>query len=472
MEMDLTSVARALGCCVPERLAGVAVTAAVSDSREAGPGTLFACVRGERVDGHDYALKACEAGAVAVLAERVPEGLAGRFPDVPVFVVPDTVQGLGRLARAWRDAFRGTVVGITGTAGKTTTKEWLAAALETFGETARTEGNHNNQLGLPLSMLAATGRERFWVFECGVSHPGDMEELGAILAPDVAVVLNTGAGHTEGLGDRGVAWHKTRIFTLMRPGGRAVAGADYADLVRETLAAAPDASFFSGGRPCAGLPAGQPCCTGEAAADGRVDVRLGLGGRPETLRLAAPMRGPAAAENLACVCLVCALLGLDPEAAAKGIARARVPGHRWHPVETPRGLVIDDCYNANPLSMSRMLAAAADEAASRRTPLALVLGEMGELGDLSASCHRRLGEELRRAAPCLVFWKGGHAEDVRAGLGPDIPFHPFASAEAFAAMLPGLLPGGRVTVLCKGSRSNGLEDCVDALINLFRPEGD
>ncbi len=472
MEMDLTSVARALGCGVPDRLGGRVVTAAVSDSREAGPGALFACVRGGRVDGHDYALRACEAGACAVLAEREPAGFAERFPDVPVFVVRDTIAGLGRLARAWRDSFRGTVIGITGTAGKTTTREWLAAVLGQAGDTASTGGNHNNQLGLPLSMLAASGRERFWVFECGVSHPGDMEELGAILVPDLAIVLNTGAGHTEGLGEKGVAWHKTRLFTLIREGGLCVAGADYADLAREALAVCPDTRFFSGGHPAAGLPAGQPCCTAVPAADGGCDVVLSLNGQDRRLHLQTPMQGPAAAENLACVCLVCALLGLDLTVLAPGLAGARVPGHRWHPVETPMGLVIDDCYNANPLSMSRMLAAAAAEAAGRGTPLAVVLGEMGELGPLAGDCHRRLGEELKALRPIFVCWKGGHGDDVRAGLGSGIPWYPFASDEAFAAMIPGLLPGGRVTVLCKGSRSNGLEGCVDVLLQLFRREGD
>ena len=211
------------------------VCGVVTDSRKAGPGSLFVCVPGERVDGHDFAAAAVERGAVALLAQRplsVPDGGG----EVPVFVVPDSVEGLGQLARWWRDRTSALVTGVTGTAGKTTVKEVLAQVLSVRGKTARNALNLNNQIGMPLSMLAADGDEAFWVMEAGISHEGDMEALGAILRPDLALILNVGAGHTAGLGKKGVAWHKTRLLASLAGGGRALVSADYPDLAREARA--------------------------------------------------------------------------------------------------------------------------------------------------------------------------------------------------------------------------------------------
>ncbi|MDO5536382.1 MAG: UDP-N-acetylmuramoyl-tripeptide--D-alanyl-D-alanine ligase [Desulfovibrionaceae bacterium] len=473
MQLDLQTIARAVGRPCAEDASGVLITMAVSDSREVLPGALFACVRGERVDGHDYAVRACEAGARAVLAEREPEGLAERFPEVPVLIVDDTIRALGQIARAWRDRYTGTVIGLTGTAGKTTTKEWLSAVLGMSGEVARTEGNHNNQLGLPLSMLAATGRERFWVFECGVSHPGDMEELGDILHPDLGIVLNVGEGHTEGLGEKGVAWHKTRLFTRLADGGLAAASADYPDLAARALEACPDTFFFSCGAPAADLPAGQPACRvapAPEAGENAFAVSFSLPDRHDSLTVSLPMGGPAAAENLACIALVCALLHTDTGHIGEGLRRAVVPGHRYRRVEIGGSLVIDDCYNANPLSMSRMLEAAAGEAGRRGSAFACVLGEMGELGQVSEEAHRRLGEQLRALAPVFCAWKGGHAEDVAAGLGEETPFFTFADDAELEGVVSALAPaiGEDLTVLVKGSRSNRLETAVAALGNVLK----
>ncbi|MDE7065497.1 MAG: UDP-N-acetylmuramoylalanyl-D-glutamyl-2, 6-diaminopimelate--D-alanyl-D-alanine ligase, partial [Desulfovibrionaceae bacterium] len=178
------------------------VTGVARDNRDIVPGDLFVCIPGERVDGHDFAMAAVQAGAAAVLARReLPEVP----PSVPVLRVDDTVKALGRLAAAWRMRTRAKVVGITGTAGKTTVKEVLAQVLSVQGPTERTAKNHNNQIGLPLSILNAAEDAAFWVMEAGISHAQDMEELAPVLRPDIGLVLNAGAGHTAGLGGRGVA---------------------------------------------------------------------------------------------------------------------------------------------------------------------------------------------------------------------------------------------------------------------------
>ncbi len=473
MQLTLQTIADALGVPCPAKVQDTAVRKVVSDSRQVSEGALFACVPGERCDGHDYAAAACEKGACAILAEHPLDGLQERFPDVAVFVTDNSIRALGRIAAAYRKMFRGTVIGITGTAGKTTTKEWLAAVLSSMGSVAKTEGNHNNQLGLPLSMLAASGDERCWIFECGVSHPHDMDELGAILRPDIAIVLNVGEGHTEGLGDKGVAWYKTRLFRYLAEGGTAVASADYADLVCKALEACPDTLFFS---------ARESNYAGEDRIASRVrhiqdslyEACVSLLGKTQCCRTVMPMAGDAAAENLACIALVCALLHVDPAEIEKRLRDVVLPGHRFSRKTAGSILLIDDCYNANPLSMKRMLEAAAGEAASAGSPLVAVLGEMGELGDLAQEAHVRLGRELQALAPLCVFWKGGFGDALREGLGSAIPLAFFESDEELCAQMraQGLKPGKKYTVLCKGSRSNHLETACLAMENYFGAESD
>ena len=471
MQLTLQTIAEALGASCPQKVQHTAVRQVVSDSRLVSEGALFACVPGERVDGHDYALAACEKGACAILAEHPVEGLQERFPDVAVFIAENTVTALGRIAAAWRDMYKGTVIGLTGTAGKTTTKEWLAAVLGGSGSVAKTEGNHNNQLGLPLSMLKATGEERFWIFECGVSHPQDMDELGAILRPDIAIVLNVGEGHTEGLGDKGVAWYKTRLFKYLAKGGAAIASADYADLVKCASDIFPDTLFFSAGKsPYA--DAGRIASHASCISGSLFEAHVGLAGKTQCCKAAMPMAGDAAAENLACLALVCALLHIDLSDIEKRLQSAVLPGHRFSRKTAGSVLLIDDCYNANPLSMSRMLKAAAAEAASQGSPLVAVLGEMGELGSLAFEAHVRLGQELKALNPLCVFWKGGFGSALQEGLGESVPLAFFESDEDLCASMRslGLKPGSKYTVLCKGSRSNHLETACLAMENFFGAE--
>ncbi len=471
MHLTLQTIAEALGASCPQKVQHKAVSQVVSDSRDVTEGALFACVPGERVDGHDYALAACEMGACAILAEHPVEGLQERFPDVVVFIADNTIRALGRIAAAWRDMYKGTVIGLTGTAGKTTTKEWLAAVLSDRGVVAKTEGNHNNQLGLPLDMLKSTGDERFWVFECGVSHPQDMDELGAILRPDIAIVLNVGEGHTEGLGDKGVAWYKTRLFKYLAKDGTAIASADYADLVKCALDVCPKTLFFSA-KESACTDAGRIASHVHCVQDNYFEAHTALDGIEQCSRLVMPMAGDAAAENLACLALVCALLNIGLPVIENRLKHIVLPGHRFSRKTCGSVLLIDDCYNANPLSMSRMLQAAAKEASSNGSPLVTVLGEMGELGTLAHDAHVRLGRELKSLAPLCVFWKGSFGSALQEGLGPDIPLAFFESDEELLDHMRsfGLKPGSKYTVLCKGSRSNHLETACLAMENFFEAE--
>ena len=455
MRMMLSEIRAALGLSPQDVAASggdVLVTKVCSDSRQVQPGSLFVCIAGEQVDGHDFVAAAAASGAVAVLVSR-PVDCA-----IPQLLVPDTVQTLGALAHAWRCRFGGKVVGITGTAGKTTVKEVLAQVLSVRGLTARNALNLNNQIGMPLSLLAASGEEEFWVMEAGISQPHDMQELAPVLQPDVALVLNAGAGHTEGLGERGVAWHKAQLLAHVAAHGIALVSSDYPELVREARVTCPQARFFT----ITGRPVPYRASYGGASADGERGVyRLWLDGT--ALDVTAPFRGEYGAENAIAVASVAHILGLSAAEIAEGFDRAVLPQQRFQARTLGSWRLIDDSYNANPLSMRRMVEAAADMAGA--APLYAVLGEMGELGDVAAQEHEKLGRLLARSGVQAIFWKGAHFEHVCDGLEAEkyaLPLfavrdaHDFMAQWQKAALKPGV-------VLCKGSRSNRLEVLVEEL---------
>lgn len=465
--MSVGEMAAALGLAAEAAPGGMdrILTRAVTDSREAAPGALFVCVPGARVDGHDFSASAVERGAGAVLASRpLPEVSA---LGAPVLVVPDTVRALGRLAAHWRDKTSAKVVCVTGTAGKTTLKETLAAILSEHGKTARTPLNHNNQIGMPCAVLDTDGDEDFWVMEAGISHEGDMDELAAILRPDLALILNVGPGHTEGLGGRGVAWHKARLLAHLAPGGVALASADYADLVAEAEASGVKPVYFS----ATGADVPYSARMGESA--GRFQLELA----GEGLEAETPFQGAFGAENAIAAAAAAHLLGLDADEIRRGFAAATLPPQRCARKEIGPWRVIDDTYNANPLSMRRMLEAAAAEAQGASLPLVAVLGEMGELGAESARHHEDLGRLLGELGVAAVFWKGGHGGNVRAGLAATHPeaarvWTQVTSPEDFVAAWQTAVnfPEGGV-LLFKGSRANRLEELLAALEDKEREQG-
>lgn len=484
MRLTLHEIASCLGL---PRFSGpeehTVLTSVATDSRAVVPGSLFVCVPGCRVDGHDFAAKAAEQGAGAILASRSLPHMT-----VPVFVVPDTVRALGSLAALWRDRTKARVVGVTGTAGKTTVKETLARVLSLAGKTARNAMNNNNQIGMPRAVLNTDGDEDFWVMEAGISQPGDMDDLGAVLRPDLALILNAGAAHTEGLGEKGVAWHKARLLSYLAKGGKGLVSADYPDLAREARATGADIRFFSAAGQDAAFRASYlgaaPVAAGEDATDAgaagedagmaasRGKYHLWLDGTE--LDVIAPFRGEYGAENVAAVAAAAHTLGVDAGTIAQGLADARMPAQRFNQVQAGSWLLIDDTYNANPLSMRRMLEAAAEQAGSR--PFVAVLGAMLELGAQAAAEHEELGRHLARLKPAAVIWKGTCAEDVRRGLdmaGYAGVWQPVADAEDFAKVWRDLQRhkleasasacGG--VALFKGSRSNRLETLVSVLTN-------
>jgi UDP-N-acetylmuramoyl-tripeptide--D-alanyl-D-alanine ligase len=431
------------------------LTGAAMDSRLVRPGDLFFCLPGTRVDGHDFAAQALRAGAAAVVANR-------RLPVAqafgPILVVADTVRALGELGRAWRMLTSAKVVGVTGSAGKTTVKEMLAQVCSLAGETRKNHLNWNNQIGLPMSLLSCTGQEAFWVMEAGISRPGDMDELGHILTPDLALVTNVGPAHLETLGSvAGVARAKASLLGYLTKGGAALVNQDYEELWQAAKQRLPSVYGFST-RDVGAEFYGRRLLDDTA---GNVRMELVLGGR--RLHLQWPKPEAPMLENALAVAGTAALLGIDDLMIEQGLLKACVAQGRFQISRHGGWLFIDDTYNANPLSMSVALSRARELAGS--TPLVCVLGDMLELGGESIRAHQELGRKLAQAECTAVLFHGQHARDVLNGLSEEAWTGRFLALNSPAALCDAWkeIKTTQGVVLFKGSRSKAMETFFNAL---------
>ena len=447
------------------------------DSRRVRPGELFFALPGERVDGFDYCAAAALAGAVAVVvpaARGIPQNLAERLrassgPPVGVIGVDDVLTALGDLARAVRAEFRGHVIGVTGSNGKTTTKELCAAALGAAGAVHRTDGSFNTEIGLPRTILAASGTEAFWVLEMAMRGRGQIALLADIARPHVGVITNVAGAHLELLGSiEEVARAKGELFAGLGPEGIAVLpGGD--PLIEPLAAHLPESRKlrFDGGGPGPNdvtiiefLPAG---------AAGSV-VRYAVRRQPVVVRL--PLSGIHNARNAAAALAVAAAVGVPAPAAALALAGTVLPPHRSHPRDIGGRIVLDDCYNANAASMRAgletvlSLASAANGGSGRAFA---ILGDMLELGPDSAAQHRAVGRDLGGRLAGLVT-VGSLASEIAIGAreaGVDAARVAAVAepGEAASKLAPWTRPGD--WILVKASRGARLERAIDALAENF-----
>ncbi len=455
----------------------VAFRGAAYDSRGVRPGRLFFALPGARVDGFDFCAEAESRGAAALVVAAA-RGLPGA-PTIPVVAVADPLQALAALARAARAAFTGAVVAITGSNGKTTTKELCAAALGTVGPVLRTAGSLNTEVGLPITILEAVGDEGYWVLELAMRGRGQIAALTEIARPDVGVITNVGAAHLELLGSlEEVARAKGELFAGLGPSAIAVfPGGDR--LIEAEAAHLPEARKlrFQGGesrRPAATERAGLDV---HVELDADLDVEIvdtasdGVGGQQvtyrvkrETVTARLPLVGIHNARNGAAALAVASALGVSPWRAAEGLSAVVLPPHRSHAIAAGGRTVLDDCYNANPGSMRAGLAMLVATAGDRHRAYA-VLGDMLELGPDSEELHRALGREVGPEVTGLgvVGELARHiaAGAEEAGLDPArivAGRDPAAVAETVAGWT---LPGD--VILVKASRGARLERAVEAL---------
>lgn len=425
------------------------ISAVRTDSRVVGSGDVFFCIEGNNFDGHNFASQAAGNGAAAIVSSR----LLDEMPGATVVMVPDTLAALGRLAGCMRDKTEGKLVAVTGTAGKTTLKETLASCLEKRFSVARNHKNWNNQIGLPMSIFAASGKEDFWVMELGISLPGDMDELAAIAKPDVALVLNIGPAHLDGLGDlQGVARAKASMLKHLREGGIGLVNKDYPLLVQEAKKILPNAKWFSAKDENAEYFCGFTGVNKEG--QGLFRIKTPTMDRQTALKVF----GGHWAENIAAVAAVAHTLGLPDQDLLSGLADIPQQEQRFACKKAGKWLVIDDTYNANPLSMARAIETAAFMAGDK--PLVLVLGDMKELGSQAEQAHLELGRKIREFSPAKVFYQGDHASQVGAGMGSE-PLQVNSAVDFTNHWKKMDMEQG--FVLIKGSRSCAMEKYVAAL---------
>jgi UDP-N-acetylmuramoyl-tripeptide--D-alanyl-D-alanine ligase len=430
------------------------------DSRNVAAGELFVAIAGPRHDGHDHVAAAAAAGAAGAVVRRgfaLPAPLPVAFCAIEV---DDTTRALGAIAAGHRALFRGAVVAITGSNGKTSTKEMCAAILAVRAPCLKTAGNLNNEYGLPLTLLKREPRHASVVVELGMNHRGEIARLAAIAKPTVGVLCNVGTAHIEHLGSReAIAEEKGDLLAALPPTGVAVANAD--DPLADAQAArspAPALRFGLSaradvrGHDVRELPAGYAFRL--RAPQG--ETRLEVAGLAET-----------SVQNALAACAGALGAGAALADLAPGLtAYAPVRG-RLQPLALPGDLVVvDDTYNANPQSMEVALRALAQPRGDGPVRRIAVLGDMGELGGESERAHRAAGALAARLGIDLLFAVGAHASEVaeaaRAGGLANARIHVEADAERAAdAVLAVLLPRDRVLV--KGSRSMRMERVVDRI---------
>jgi len=430
-----------------------------TDSRTVEPGQLFVPLRGERFDGHDFIDSVVEKGITAVLAEegflrRQP--LSGRFSAATVISVPDTLAALGDLAAAHRRRFTLPVVAITGSNGKTTTKEMLAAILEQTGPGLKTEGNLNNLIGLPQMLFRLDGAARWGVLEMGMSEPGEIDRLAEIAAPQTGIVLNAFPAHLESMGSvEAVARAKGELLLRLPPGGSAIVNADDPLIARQPSGPGVRRVTFGLGR--ADVSASE---IGSLGLEGQCFL-LHLGGSSCSVILKA--YGRHAVYNALAAAAAAHALGLEPEIIRSGLERFLPCDKRFRAEEVNGLVLIDDSYNANPASMEAALTTLAELKGNRRAFVAL--GDMLELGGDEAQLHRSLGTRAAGVADRLYLCGSLTAHTAEGALKAGMKTSDILSGQSHAEIVADILSHAVAGdfVLVKGSRGMAMEKVAEGL---------
>jgi UDP-N-acetylmuramoyl-tripeptide--D-alanyl-D-alanine ligase len=416
----------------------------VIDSREAGSGALFVGLRGENVDGGRFASQALAAGAWGVLTTPQHADDARCAPPGALIAAEDPLLALQRLAAAWRRELDAKVIGVTGSTGKTSTKDLLLALLSPHRRTVASRANFNNEIGVPLEILSAPAGTEVLVLEMAMRGTGQIAELAGIAAPDVGVIVSIGPVHLELLGTiEAVAAAKAELIAALAPGATAVVPADEPllaphlrdDLSTITFGDSGDVRLIR-------------------SEDGLVEIDLA--GR--SIALEVPFTQAHLRRNLLPAVAAASAVGVIPSGR---VALELSPG-RGQRMELAEGVIlINDCYNANPMSMRAALEDLAQTAATaERARTVAVLGDMLELGPRAAEYHAKLGEEASMAGVDVIVTVGPLAVAIAERFDGEI--HSVSDAATAAEIVPGLLRSEDV-VLVKGSRGVGLEVVCRAL---------
>ncbi|WP_456324974.1 UDP-N-acetylmuramoyl-tripeptide--D-alanyl-D-alanine ligase [Desulfonauticus submarinus] len=449
MQLNLNDIIKATNAIGDFEDLDIPVKSIKTDSRTVEPGDVFICLCGDRFDGHTFAKEAEKKGAIALVVHRPLDFI----PSIPVLLVNDTVKALGDIAYFLRKTTKAKVVAITGSCGKTTTKEIAYAVLSQKFKVGKNLGNWNNQIGVPLSIFQFQGEEDIWLLEVGINNKRDMDELGSILRPDIALILNSGPCHLQGLKDEEtVAENKSKLLKYVNIDGVAIINGDNKALKEATSKYNINKIFFSKGEDI------------DIKFVGLVDRKgkflIKYNNKEGTIIL--PFWGNHFEENLRAVLYLSFYFKLDFKDILTGLESLNLPNQRFKVVEIDKYIIIDDTYNANPMSMRASLLATKELAKNRS--FAVVLGDMAELGEREEVEHHKLGLFLKTIKPDVVFYKGKCAKLVQDTYGRENFFIVNDEDEFISFYKNSKFKDG--VILFKASRSIGLEK----LLNKFKLE--
>ena len=442
------------------------ITSAVLDSRQVTEGALFFATIGERVDGHKFIGVVFEKGACCVVTQKTPQQVEEEF-GIPVscwgayILVPDTLTALKEIAEFYRSTLNIPIVGITGSVGKTSTKEYIAGVLAQKFHVLKTEGNYNNEIGVPLTLLKIREEHEAAVIEMGISDFGEMHRLSKMVRPNICVITNIGQCHLENLKTRdGILKAKSEIFDFMDPEGEVCLNGEDDKLSTVTNVNGKPVHFFGlGGNPFEEVYADEVVSKGLFGSEAILHLKT-----DEVLPITVTLPGAHMVINAAAAACVGRILGLTNDQLAEGIRSVEPVNGRSHLIQVPGYTLIDDCYNANPVSM----AAAIDLLTMADNRKIAILGDMFELGEDSDKMHEQTGEYAARAGLDIIICIGENSRHMYQGAGErgnsNVKF--FATREDFLAAWEEqgeeLLPTDS-TILVKASHSMGFEKIVDAL---------
>jgi len=426
------------------------VTRLVTDSRSIRKGEFFVALRGERFDGHAFLGAVWEAGAAGALVSTVNSYLNG----MTQIEVPDTLAALQRLAKAYRSELPLKAIGVTGSSGKTSTKEMIASVLGERFSVTKTVGNYNNHIGLPLTVLGASCADEVGVFEMGMNHAGELALLCDIACPDCAVITNVGIAHIGFFGTReAIAKEKAVVAEAISAEGFVVLNAN--DEFTDWMASRCKARVIRAGLNQGDLQAREI----EYGDKGSTFV---LTHGADSTRIALPVHGEHMVTNAVLAAAVGVGLGMSLEECATGLAKTTIPGNRLKIQRLGRVLVINDAYNANPDSMVAALKTAAHFAVKGRRVAAL--GRMGELGEQSELGHRQVGRAVAEYEFDHLVTVGDEARlmaEAAHSAGLKSTRQAETHEQAVKALLDYLEPGD--LLLVKGSLSSAMDRVVAGL---------
>ena len=421
----------------------IQITSIVTDSRKAKNGSLFAAIKGARVDGHRFIPMTVEQGAACVLCEEEPE------VNTPYILVESTLVALKGIAEYYRSLFTIPFIGITGSVGKTSTKEFISAVLAQKYKVHKTSGNFNNELGVPITLFGLSEDHEVAVIEMGISGFGEMTRLSKMVRPDISVITNIGYCHLENLGDRdGVLRAKTEMFTYLNENGTIILCHDDDKLSTVTE--------YNGIRPIFYGTGDDEFRAENIVEKGLFGIDCTLIHGSDRINVTIPTMGRHNVLNALCAMAVGVKLGLTDDEIKRGIESFENVGSRNRVIKTDSYTIIDDCYNANPTSTKAGL----DTLSKLDGRKAAVLGDMKELGTDELALHREVGAYAKQQGIDVLIAVGPLSKATAEGYGEGACY--FEDVDSCIAQIKDILQEGD-TVLVKASHSMHFEKITEAL---------